>query len=77
MKSKRLLLMLLMAVFVPLAMMGQSQLTIYEDGTATSSYVPVHGLWADAYLKCEFVVPTNQLGEMTGGTISQMDFYLT
>ncbi len=69
--------MLLMAVFVPLAMMGQSQLTIYEDGTATSSNVPVHGLWADAYLKCEFVVPTNQLGEMTGGTISQMDFYLT
>ena len=69
--------MLLMAVFAPLAMMGQSQLTIYEDGTATSSYVPVHGLWADAYLKCEFVVPTNQLGAMTGGTISQMDFYLT
>ena len=69
--------MLLMAVFAPLAMMAQETLTIYEDGTATSSNVPVHGLWADAYLKCEIVVPADQLVEMNGGTISQMDFYLT
>ena len=77
MKRKSLLFLLLMAVFAPLAMMAQETLTIYEDGTATSSYVPVHGLWADAYLKCEIVVPADQLESMNGGTISQMDFYLT
>ncbi len=77
MKRKSLLFLLLMAVFAPLAMMAQETLTIYEDGTATSSNVPVHGTWADAYLKCEIVVPADQLVEMNGGTISQMDFYLT
>ena len=66
-----------MAIFTPLAMMAQETLTIYEDGTATSSNVPVHGTWADAYLKCEIVVPADQLESMNGGTISQMDFYLT
>ena len=66
-----------MAVFAPLAMMAQESLTIYEDGTATNSNVPVHGTWADAYLKCEIVVPADQLESMNGGTISQMDFYLT
>ena len=58
-------------------MMAQETLTIYEDGTATNSNVPVHGTWADAYLKCEIVVPADQLESMNGGTISQMDFYLT
>ena len=77
MKRKSLLFLLLMAVFAPLAMMAQETLTIYEDGTATNSNVPVHGTWADAYLKCEIVVPADQLESMNGGTISQMDFYLT
>ena len=56
---------------------AQSELTIYEDGTATSGNVPVHGLWADAYLKCEFVVPADELADMTGGTISKMTYYAT
>ena len=77
MNNKSLLFALLMAIFAPLAMMAQETLTIYEDGTATSSNVPVHGTWADAYLKCEIVVPADQLESMNGGTISQMDFYLT
>ena len=77
MKRKSLLFTLLLALFMPWVANAQETLTVYEDGTATSSNVPVHGLWADAYLKCEFVVPVDQLTEMTGGTISQMDFYLT
>ncbi len=77
MKRKSLLFMLLFALLAPWAANAQQTLTVYEDGTATSSNVPVHGLWADAYLKCEFVVPADQLAEMTAGSISQMDFYLT
>ena len=77
MKRKSLLFTLLLALFMPWVANAQETLTVYEDGTATSANVPVHGLWADAYLKCEFVVPADQLEEMIGGTISQMDFYLT
>ena len=77
MKRKHLLFLLLFAMFAPWAANAQETVTIYEDGTATSTYVPVYGTWADAYLKCEFVVPANELSEMNGGTISQMDFYLT
>ena len=56
---------------------GQEELTVYENATATSTQVPVHGTWTDAYLKCEFVIPADQLEDMDGGTISQMTFYLT
>ncbi|MCR5657762.1 MAG: fibronectin type III domain-containing protein [Bacteroidales bacterium] len=77
MKRRLLLFSLLMALFAPWAAQAQSELTIYEDASTTSSYVPVYGLWADAYLKCEFVVPASELEEMAGGSISQMTFYLT
>ena len=77
MKRKSLLFVLLLALMAPWAAMAQSELTIYENGSATSSNVPVYGLWADDYLKCEFVVPADELAEMNGGTISQMTFYLT
>ena len=77
MKRKLLLFSLLLALFAPWAAQAQNELTIYESGSATSSYVPIYGLWADAYLKCEFVVPADELAEMNGGIISQMTFYLT
>ena len=77
MKKILLFLTMLMVFIAPQIVRAQETLTIYENGTATSTYVPVHGIWADAYLKCEFVVPADELADMTGGTISQMDFYLT
>ena len=58
---------LLLALLTTFGAWAQSELTIYEDGTATSSYVPVYGTWADAYLKCEFVVPADELSQMSGG----------
>ena len=51
-------------------------LTVY-DGTETNRYVPVYGYWADAYQKCEFVIPANQLADMSGGSLSKMTFYLS
>ena len=80
-KNKTLLaraaITLLFALLTTVGAWAQETLTIYENGTATNSNVPVHGLWADAYLKCEFVVPADELSEMKGGPISQMTFYLS
>ena len=45
------------------------------DGTNTNSYVPVYGYYADAYLKCEFVYPSEELADMAGGEIGNLKFY--
>ena len=51
------------------------ELTVFE-GEATSPYVPVYGFYADAYLKCEVVMPADELTAMDGGTISAMAFHI-
>lgn len=67
-------LMLLALMLVPFASQAQETLTVH-DGTATNSYVPVHGFYADAYLRCQMVYPAAELSVMTGGEISGMTFY--
>ncbi len=52
------------------------ELTV-SDGTATDTYVPVYGLYVDAYLKCNIVYPAEMLADMNGGVISSMKFYIT
>ena len=76
MKSKHLLLTLLMALMVSWAANAQQTqtLTVYENATGTNGFVPVYGSWADAYLKCEFIIPNTELTAMTWGTISKMAF---
>ena len=49
-------------------------LTVY-DGTDVNNTVPVYGLWTDAYLKAEFVMPATEIAEMAGSTINSMKFY--
>ena len=67
---------MLMAVFSPLAMNAQETLTVY-DGTNNNSYVPFYGLYADTQgAASEFVIPSSELEEMVGGTITAMTFYL-
>ncbi len=59
---------------------GQAQaasLTLYENSTATNSYVPVYGFYADSYLKCEMVYPATELADMDGGEINSITFYAT
>lgn len=53
---------------------ASGELTVY-DGTATNGYVPVYGFYADAYNKCEFVMPASVLTGMSGSNISAMKFY--
>ena len=50
-------------------------LTVY-DGTTTSNLVPIYGYYCDAYLKCEFVIPADQLADMKNGTITGLTWYL-
>ena len=51
------------------------ELTVYEDATNTNNFVPVYGMWADAYLKSEFVYPATDLEMMAGGEINNLKFY--
>lgn len=55
---------------------GSGELTVY-DGSATNGFVPVYGYYADAYLKCEFVMPATELADMAGSNINSMKFYLS
>ena len=68
------LMMGLVLAFTGLAKAGE--LTV-NDGTVTNGLVPVYGLYADAYLKCEYILPASQLSAMVGEPISQMKFYLS
>lgn len=71
---------MLFAVLLSLVTSGaaaQETLTVYEDGEATSANVPVFGYYGDAFNKCEFIIPSDELGSMINGTISQMAFYLS
>lgn len=48
---------------------------IVHDGTATSSFIPIYGVWADAYNKVEMVYPASELAVMAGSSINKLTFY--
>ena len=73
--TKSKLLLVLFALLIGASPTWADELTVY-DGTNSSEYVPVYGNWADAYLKCEFVIPAADVIAMDGSTISAMTFYL-
>ena len=68
-----LMMMLLLAVT---GFVRADELTV-NDGTTTNGYVPVYGYYADAYLKCEYIVPAAALADMTGSDINGMTYYLS
>ncbi len=72
----KLLLFTLLCSLAALLPAKAETLTVY-DGTATNQYVPIYGYYCDAYLKCEFVIPAEELEAMTGGTISGLTWYLS
>ena len=71
MKSKHLLLLLLLAIGLPWAANAQETLTVC-DGTATSSYSPIKGSGGS---QTEFIYPASLLGDMEGGTITSVKFF--
>ena len=52
------------------------ELTV-ADGTATSSYIPVYGLWMDDYTRAEMIYPAEMLEEMNGGDITSLKYYIS
>ena len=55
---------------------GSGELTVH-DGTATSSYIPLYGLWHDDYTRTEMVYPAAELSDMTNSNINSMKFYIS
>lgn len=61
---------------------GESSVKLDTDETLTvcngdslDAYVPVYGLYVDAYLRCHFIFPASMLEDMNGADISAMMFY--
>ena len=69
-------LLLVAAVFAcAIGMAAQQTLTVH-DGEATNGMVPIQGYWCDNFLKCEFVMPADELQAMKGKDIKQLTWYL-
>ena len=84
-KKKKKLLLLLLTVMMgisSLTLSAQNTLTV-ADGTTTNSNVPIQGLWADAYLRCQTIYTAAALDAaadtygMNGGTITGLTYYLS
>ena len=67
---------------VPWVTQAQNTLTV-AAGSATNSQVPVHGNWADAYLRCQTIYPASMIEEaatsvfMETGSITGLTYYLS
>ena len=72
--NKKLLICFVMWV-MGLTAFAQATFTVY-DSNEQSSYVPVYGFYADAYNKCEMIMPAPDLADMNGEIISKMTWYL-
>lgn len=46
-----------------------------NDGTATNGYVPVYGYYVDNSSKSQFIIPAEDLADLTWGKISKLTFY--
>ena len=55
---------------------ADAELTVY-DGNNSNTYVPVYGYWCDGYLKCEYIMPAEQLADMKDALVSKMTFDLS
>ena len=69
-------LSLVVMLLLPMVMHGQETL-IVADGTATSSNVPVWGLWADNPQKSQSIYPASMLTDMVGGQITEMHYFMS
>lgn len=65
------------ALFAPLGLRAQETLTVY-NGTETNGLVPFFGYFMDTPgTTSEFIIPADQLGDMVGGTITKLTFYIS
>ena len=50
------------------------ELTVY-DGTSTLYYLPINIFYFDEYTRSQYVIPSEDLTEMVGGTINAIKYY--
>ena len=72
---KKLFYSLVLCVLAAMPAFAQESVTVF-DGEATNAYVPVYGFYADAFNKCEMIMPSDDLSELTGTTLTKMVWYL-
>ena len=77
MKSKQLLLLLLIALMAPWAAMAQETLTVYSNTTQTQSNAPMFVEYFKNYTITQTVFPASDLTAMSGKTITAITFYTT
>ena len=76
MKKFLLILMAVTMGFGTLSLKAQSTLTV-ADGSDENYYVPVYGLYTDAYERSQTIYPSSMLSQMIGQAISSLTFYLS
>ena len=75
---KKLMLFVLAALLSFAAAHAQGTATVVvADGTTTSQYVPIHGNWADDFLRCQVIYPESMMAELVGSEIQGLTYYLS
>lgn len=75
---KKLMLFVLAALLSFAAAHAQGTATVVvADSTATNTYVPIYGNWADAYLRCQVIYPESMMAELVGSEIQGLTYYLS
>lgn len=73
---QKLFLLIFAALLIPYTAKAQNYLMV-ADNTAENDYVPIYGLYADAYLRCQMIYPATMLTSMVGQTVESLTFYLS
>ena len=73
MKSKIIITMMLLLSAVGWAR-AQEELTVY-DNTTTNNNVPFYALYADYGTRSQFIIPSDAITDMAGGSIEKLTFY--
>lgn len=60
-----------------LSLSAQVNTQLVANGTESSNYVPVYGLWADVAQHNQVVYPAGMLSNMVGGEIQSMKFFFS
>lgn len=73
MKKFRLSFLLLSLLLIAVGARAD-EITV-NDGEATISMVPFYGYWADSYNRSQFIIPADDLADMSKNYITKMKFY--
>ena len=77
-KRSRWLFLTLFALLAGVSPTWADETLTICDGSATNSYIPVYGYYADTNgSMSEFIIPKAKIEDLAGGTITSMKFFLS